>query len=177
VTVDQHIQLWNAIGTWVAGAATLAAVIVSLHLARKGERIRVRANLGLRLVFSGDGTPAEEHVALTVVNLSDRPVTVNSIGWRVGKGKNSRSCIQPVYGQYTAQYPKQLAHGEQATFMVSFLTLPSWPKEFATGFVCDLSSGHLRTLRALVHTSVGETVEVIPEADLLQRLRESRGSP
>jgi hypothetical protein len=173
MTLDQHIQLWNAIGTWVAGAATLAAVIVSLRLALRAERIRVRTTVGVRLVFAGDGTPAEEHVGFTIVNLGDRPVTVNSVGWRVGRGKSARHSIQPLYGQYTPQYPKQLAHGEQATFMVSFLALPSWPKEFATGFVQDLSQKNLRTLRALIHTSVGETIEVKPEENLLRRLREA----
>jgi hypothetical protein len=172
MTLDQHIQLWNTIGTWVAGAATVGAVILSLHLARRAERIRVRTTVGVRLVFAGDGTPAEEHVGFTIVNLGDRPVTINSVGWRVGKGKNARHSIQPLHGQYTSQYPKQLAHGEQATFMVSFLALPSWPKEFATGFVQDLSQGNLRTLRALIHTSAGETIEVKPEENLLQRLRE-----
>ncbi|MDR6914468.1 hypothetical protein J2X66_001332 [Pseudomonas sp. 3296] len=172
MTLDQHFQLWNTIGTWVAGAATVGAVILSLHLARRAERIRVLTAVGVRLVFAGDGTPAEEHVGFTIVNLGDRSVTINSIGWRVGKGKNARHSMQRLYGQYTAQYPKQLVHGEQATFMVSFLAQPSWPKEFATGFVQDLSQRNLRTLRALIHTSVGETIEVKPEENLLQRLRE-----
>lgn len=174
MTVDQHIQLWNTIGTWVAGAATLAAVIVSLCLARRTERVRVRTSVGIRLVIVGDGTPAEEHVGFTIVNLGDRPVTVNSVGWRVGHGKSARSCIQPMYGQYTSQYPKQLAHGEQTTFMVSLLALPSWPNEFASNFVQDLSQKNLRTLRALIHTSVGETIKVKPEENLLQRLREAQ---
>ncbi|MNC51738.1 hypothetical protein D3C75_1010430 [compost metagenome] len=173
MTLDQHIQIWNAIGTWVAGVATLAAVVVSLHLARRADRVRVRISVGLRLVFAGDGTPAEEHVGFTIVNLGDRSVTVNAIGWRVGRGKSARQSIQPLYGQYTQHYPKQLTHGEQANFMVSFLVLPSWPKEFATAFVQDLSPKNLRTLRAQIHTSLGQTVQVKPEENLLQRLRDA----
>ena len=169
MTLDQTIQVWDAVGNWLAGAATVAAVIISLRLARRAERIRLRTNVGLRLVFAGDGTPAEEHVAFVVVNLGDRPVTVHSIGWRVGKGKDRRMGLQPVYGQYTEQYPKQLAHGEQATFMVSLMVIPSWPREFATDFV---KSSRLSTLRALIHTSVGETIEVVPEPDLLKKLFE-----
>lgn len=175
MTFDQQIQVWNVIGTWLAGIATFAAVVLSLHLARKADAIRLQANAGIRLIFAGDGTPAEEHVGISAVNRSDRPVTINSIGWRIGKGKNARHCIQPVKGQYTHQLPKQLAHGDQASFLVSFRAMPGWPKDFATGFIQDLRPRNLKTLRAIIHTSVGESVEVVPEKNLLERLREAAG--
>lgn len=173
MTLDQQIQVWNALGTWLAGAATFAAVVVSLHLARKADSIRLQATAGIRLVFAGDGSPAEEHVGISVVNKGDRPVTINSLGWRIGKGKNARHCVQPVFGQYTYQYPKLLAHGEQASFMVSFRAMPRWPKDFATGFVQDMRPRNLKTLRAIIHTSVGESIEVVPENNLLEKLREA----
>lgn len=173
MTLDQKIQVWNVIGTWVAGMGTLAAVVVSLRLAGRAERLRLRASVGLRIIIAGDGTPSEEQVAFTVVNLGDRAVTVNSIGWRIGKKGLARHCMQPLYGVYTHQYPKQLAHGEQATFLVSLLALPGWPKDFATGFVRDLTAKNLDTLRGLIHTSIGEVVEVEPEKELLERLRET----
>ena len=175
MTLDQQIQVWNAVGTWLAGIATFGAVVVSLHLARKADAIRLQASAGIRLVFAGDGTPAEEHVGISAVNRGDRPVTINSIGWRIGKGKNARHCIQPVVGQYTHQYPKQLAHGDQASFLVSFKAMPGWPKDFATGFVQDLRPRNLKTLRAIIHTSVGESIEVVPENNLLERLRDAAG--
>ncbi len=177
MTLDQTIQLWNAVGTWVAGIATFMAVLVSLHLARQGESVRIKASAGLRVVFEGDGSPAEEHVGITITNQGARPIIVNSVGWRVGRGKRARFCIQPVSGRYTHQYPKQLAYGEQASFLVSFQALPNWPKEFATGFVQDLGASNLRTLRALIHTSVGKTVEVVPEANLLEKLRMASSLP
>jgi hypothetical protein len=175
VTLDQQIQVWNAVGTWLAGIATFAAVVVSLYLARKADRVRLQANAGIRLIFAEDGSPPEEHVGISAVNRGDRPMTINSIGWRIGKGKNARHCIQPVYGQYTHQCPKQLAYGEQATFLVSFKAMPGWPKDFAAGFVKDLRPKNLKTLRAIINTSVGESIEVVPENNLLERLREVAG--
>jgi hypothetical protein len=175
MTLDQKIQLWNAVGTWIAGIATFLAVVVSLQLARRAERVRLKATAGIRLVFMGDGSPAEEHVGVTVVNQANRPLTINSVGWRVGKRKCARFCIQPVYGQYTEQYPKQLAHGEQASFLVSFKAVPGWPKEFAAGFVQDLAPRNLKTLRAVIHTSLGKAVEVVPEPNLLEKLRAAGG--
>lgn len=175
MTLDQQINVWNTVGTWLAGIATFAAVLVSLHLSRRSERVRIKATAGLRLVFAGDGSPAEEHVQISLVNHGDRTVTVNSVGWKIGVGKKARFCIQPVSGKWTQDYPKQLAHGEEGSFLVSFIATPDWVRHFASGFVKDVSVKNLKTLRALVHTSLGQTVEVVPEGNLLEKLRETAG--
>lgn len=127
MTLDQQINVWNVVGTWLAGIATFSAVLVSLHLARRSERIRIKVTAGIRQVFAGDGSPAEDHVQICVVNHGDRVVIVNSVGWKIGLRKNARFCIQPVSGQWTQDYPRQLAHGETATFLVSFKATQSGP--------------------------------------------------
>ena len=173
MTFDQKIAVWNAAGAWVAGIATLLAVLVSLHLARKSEQIRIKGTAGLRLIFTGDGTPAEEHLQICVMNHGERIVTGNSVGWRVGKKSDVRFCVQPVSGKWTQDYPKQLAHGEQACFLVSFKATLEWPTHFAKTFVRDVSDKNLKTLRALVYTSLGQTIEVTPASGVLQKLRET----
>lgn len=165
--------MWVAVGTWLAGLATLAAVVVALFLARRTERVRLDVQVGLRVVVIGDGSPFQEHVSMIVTNLGERPVTINSVGWSIGKGKGRRFCLQPVSGPFTTQWPAELAHGKTANFMVSFTATPGWLRDFATGFVKDLSDKSLKTLVALVHTSVGQTTKVRPEQTLLQRLKES----
>ena len=145
MTLDQKLQLWNAIGTWVAGVATFGAVLVALHLARRSESVRLRSFAGLREVILGDGSPFQEHLCINVTNIGDRPVTVNI----------------------------ELAHGKSASFMVSFVATPNWCKEFAQGFVKDVSDKNLRILRALINTSVGRSVSVTPEQGLLDRLKKS----
>lgn len=170
MTFDQQINMWNAVGTWVAGIATFSAVLVSLYLARRSERIRIKVTAGIREIYAGDGTLAEEHVQISVVNHGDRVVIVNSVGWKIGTRKNARFCIQPVSGQWTQDYPRQLAHGEQATFLVSFKATPNWLTDFARDFVGDVSHKNLNTLRALVHTSLGQTIETVTERNLLEKL-------
>lgn len=174
MTFDQQIQIWNTIGTWVAGIATFAAVLVSLHLARRSDRVRLGVFAGLRVMIRGDGTPPEEHLDIGVTNLGDRSVTVNTVGWAVGKRKQRRYCIQTVSGPWTADYPIELPHGKSASFMVSFKHTPTWLVEFATGFLRSLSEKELDTLVAQVHTSVGQTIEVKPERDLIERLKKVR---
>lgn len=174
MTLDQQLQIWNAAGTWVAGIATFSAVLVSLHLARRGDRVKLKVFAGLRLVIRGDGTPSEEHLNIGVTNLGDRPVTVNTVGWAAGKRKQKRYCIQTVSGPWTAQYPIELEHGKNANFMVSFNHTPTWLAEFANDFLKHLSDKELDTLVIQVHTSVGQTIEARPEKGLIERLRKVR---
>jgi hypothetical protein len=171
MTLDQKIQIFVAIGQCAAAIGTFAAVIVALYLSRRVERVRLKVDVGLRVAIRGDGSPWQEHLGISVTNLGERPVTVNTIGWAVGKGRQRRFAIQPVSGPNTVQYPIELAHGKSAHFMVSFMQIPDWLNVFASGFVKDLSDKSLRTLVAQVHTSVGQTVEVRPETNLLIKLK------
>lgn len=172
MNLDQQIQVWNAVGTWLAGIATFAAVVVSLRLASRAEHVRLKAHAGIRLLFFGDGSPAEELVEIHVTNLGERPVTVVSVGWSIGKGKRKRYCMQSLSGSYTAQYPKDLAHGQSASFQVSFVETPHWASDFVKKFVAP-SGESLSTLIALIHTSVGQTVEIKAEQNLIEKLIKS----
>jgi hypothetical protein len=174
MTLDQKIQLAVAVGAWVSGLATVAAVITALYLAKRVEKVRLKVEVGLFEVVIGDGSPLQEHVGISVTNLGERPVTVNTVGWAIGKDKKRRFAMQTVGSPHSTQYPIELAHGKSASFLVSFDVTPSWKREFATGFVRDLSDEALKTLVAQVHTSVGETVEVHPRKDLLDALKEFR---
>ena len=160
-----------AVGTWLSSIGTIAAVIVALYLARRTERVRLRIQVGLRVMIVGDGSPPEDHLSIEVTNLGERPVTINSVGWAIGKRKQRRFGFQTLSGHHSDQYPAELQHGKTARFMVSFRATPQWMTDFARGFVKDLSDGSLRTLAALVNTSVGQTIEVKPEKELLQKLK------
>ena len=136
---------------------------------------RTRPSGGERSRFVRAGGTGQ-NLTIDITNLGDRPVTINSVGWAIGKGKNRRYCVQPVHGPFTSQYPVELAHGKTADFMVSFLAMPIWLDEFAKGFVQDLSDRSLKTLVALLQTSVGHMVEVRPEPGLRRRLKEFDGT-
>jgi len=173
MTPDQRIQVWMAVGTWFTGLATVAAVIVALYFSRKADKVRLRVSAGLRVFILGDGSPSQWHLVIDVTNVGERPVTVNSVGWAVGKGKDRRHGVQTVSGPFTKQYPIELAYGKNAGFMVSFSVSPNWLREFATGFVKDVSDKSLKTLVAQIYTSVGQTVEVQPEKELLKEVKKA----
>jgi len=169
MNLDQKIQLAIALGTWSAAIATFGAVVVSLCLATRGDRVRLRCNANILHIYARDGSPPEETVGITVANLGERPVTINSVSWKIGKGKKAKYGYQVLTGGNIC--PAKIAHGEQAQFTISLQTAPTWANDLMTGFVED---GDLRTLRALVNTSVGEAVEVVPAESVLKRLREAR---
>ncbi|MGI9071073.1 MAG: hypothetical protein ACR2JB_07070, partial [Bryobacteraceae bacterium] len=56
MTLDQEIQVWVAIGTWVSGIGALTAVVTALYLTRRVEKVRLHAHAGLRVVILGDGS-------------------------------------------------------------------------------------------------------------------------
>jgi hypothetical protein len=149
----------------------LAAVIAALYLARRVAKVRLKVHVGPRVVVLGDGTPFQKQIAFSVTNLGERPVTIESIGWAIGRRKRQRLAIQPVSGPFTSQYPIEIAYGKSTNFMVSFRETPDWYREFAIGFVQDLSDKSLETLVAQIHTSVGQTVEAYPEKELLDALK------
>ena len=170
MTFEQKVQLLLVVGTWVAGLATLLAVMTSLHLARRGEKVRLSIFVGIRQQIRGDGSPGEDHVCFDVTNVGDRPVSITAVGWVVGKRKKRRYCIQPQYGVFSQQCPVELTHGKNAKLMVSLTEVPHWARDFKT-FLDDTSGQSLKTLRAQVFTSVGQTFEIKPEGSLIDLIR------
>lgn len=171
LSTDQWIQVANAMGTWVAGIGTLAAVIVSLWLARGASRVHLKAQVNVYwIVIPGSGkVPNEECVGFEVVNHGERAVIVSSVGWSIGKRKAKRFAMQNVEARLGADVPKRLEHGERASFMFSLKA--DWPAYFAGKFI--ESASLLDTLRGYVSTTVGHTVEIEPAEGLLKRLRQA----
>ena len=166
---DETIQLWGVVGTWFAGIGTLAASVVALWLARRVEKIKLKAHVGLGVTF-GNGS-SQDCLNFNVTNLGERPVTIVSLGWRIGKRKNRKFAIQPLTQSSFDQYPKKLEYGESASFMVFFSERPNWMEKFSNDFIEDISDKTIKTLRAQIHTSVGHTKDVIPARSLLEKLK------
>ena len=171
MTFEQKVQLWMVFGVWFAGLATLAAVIMALYFARSAEKVRLKIFVGIRQLIRGDGSPGEDHVCFDVTNVGERPVIITTVGWVVGKRKKRKYCIQPLFEPSSQQCPVELTHGKQAMLMVvSLARTPDWVRGFKE-FLDDTSDQSLKTLRAQVFTSVGQTFEIKPEGSLIDLLR------
>ena len=170
VMMDWTMQFLTMLGTWLAGVGTLVAAGVALWLARRAEKVKLEVHVGVRALVFGGGRPIEECLAIHVTNLGERPVTIVSVGWCVGKGRNKRFAMDPSASN---ECPKKLEYGETKIFTMSFAESPSWIREFSTGFVQIPTRKHIKTLRAQIHTSVSYTENVIPEENFLKKIEEA----
>lgn len=158
-TADQWIQVANVAGTWLAGLATLAAVIVSLWLARDARRVRLQVQCDLFGDMRGRAIQTR-YVAFRVTNRGERPVTIIGVGWRIGGGpwpwqwRNRRYSGQDVAGGKNS-VPLRLDHGDKGDFAVELSRGP-W-LSFFMDYVRD---DPLHTLRGYVETATGKMVLV-----------------
>lgn len=178
VTIDQWIQIANAAGAWVAGIGTLAAVIVSLRLARRASNVRIEAKAHLIFIMNpGSSGQDDECIGFEVVNLGDRAVIIESVGWTIGKRswpfgkrKTTTTVMQRVDPKLGAELPKRLEHGERAEFTYSLR------EDWAASFVRTMlpaSASSLHHLRGQVTTAAGDVIEIKPGHDIGKRLQEA----
>ncbi|MGH9622655.1 MAG: hypothetical protein ACRD45_23480 [Bryobacteraceae bacterium] len=116
MTLDQKIQIWVAIGEWIAGIGTIAATVVALYLAKRAEKLRLKVRVELMQVVMSDGTLFQDHLGIDVTNAGERPVTIDTIGWAVGKGKKRKYAVQPLHSPHSQQCPIELSYGKAAKF-------------------------------------------------------------
>lgn len=175
MTLDQEIQLGNAIGTWIAGIATFLAVLVSLHLARRSEKIQLEARAGYRHMVAGDGTPAQPIVSITVVNQGARPVTIDNIGWVLGKGKKRHYMIQSLTGP--SKIPIELAHGHRAQYLIPLSAATRWFTDFYKYEEAKKNDRFLDSLVLQIYTTVGVVYSVKAEQGLIDKIKAARPNP
>lgn len=173
MTFDQIIQVFNTVGIWLAAIATFSAVWVSLHLANRAGRVKLKAFVGIWQMFGGGPyTKQGEHLYLNITNYGKRSVVVTSIGWSTGKGRSKNYWASTGWSAGSAKIPTRLQDGESAAFLLS-LEETDWINRNAKEFC---KQHDIKTLRCLIGTSLGTTTEIIPAKPLLNRLAEAAKS-
>ena len=124
VSFDQELHVFGVIGAWLGGIGTIIAASVALVLARRAEKVRLNCYIGIRVRIGNSTT--QEFLTFSVTNLGERPITVASVGWKIGKGTRMRVAAQPQTPMSADQCPKKIDYGETAHFDVSFHESPNW---------------------------------------------------
>ena len=165
------LQLWNVIGTWVASIGTVSAVITSLWLAYNQNRVKLKVITGHRQLVTQGSRNIPDYCVIRVVNTGSRPAKITNIGWTIGRFRKRKHLIQTFGFPESDNVPKMLHEGEEATFMVPFVSPDNqgWLTKFANDFGKDKPSA-LKTLKSVVHTSVGTTFKVRVEKGLIEKL-------
>jgi len=176
--MDQNtIQIWGVIGTWIASVGTLSAVIVSLWLAYHQGKIKLKVTAGHRLLITPGSKSQPEYCAIKVVNTGDRPANITHVGWETGWFKNKKHIIQIFGTPGFDDVPKVLHEGKEANFMVPLRLNGSdedWIVRFPKTLVADEGKiGHIKRLKVVVGTSVGQMFRTRVEGNLVEKLLES----
>jgi hypothetical protein len=101
--------------------------------------------------------------------LGEHPVTIDSIGWCMGKYEKKQILMETFDIHAGASPPKRLEHGECATFLSA--TSTDGAANWAAGFVRDVGGFPLRSLRGRVSTTTGFVLEIKPDARLIAALQ------
>ncbi len=170
-------ETWKFINTfapWLSAFGTLSAVIISLYLARRADRIGLEVRVGIRTLAVRGGGPnhGTEFLFVSVTNLARRSATLTVLHWRpVPWRKFGFGWIAPE-NSFSSQFPITLTDGQSANYA---MPMSEFRKNFSS-FARETFSGfrgwvRLHLLRFQVFTSTGRSFSVKPERLILQQLR------
>lgn len=170
--------LWNVVGTWLSGLATLAAVLVSLYFAIFANRPKLHVRAGIRALAQMGKSEHPEYMMIMVTNTGDRTVIVDGFGWSMGWGKwgplAKRSYMQlPSMLPMEDRIPTTLPTGQVARYMFELAGKHDWIKMIA-GRIASLPQWrrrlYLRTLKVHISTTVGTSFSIGVEKAVINRL-------
>ncbi|MGF6738356.1 hypothetical protein [Paraburkholderia atlantica] len=166
----EHWDFINSFSNWIAAFGTVGAVGVSLWLALRSERVKLKV-WAMNVVVTG--TPElSRYVAISATNIGRRAARVVSIGWAyrdTPDGKRQHLYQTTARGDgMSSLIPVTLADSEQASWYVPLsLWLDNLPKLEPKDW-----RHMVDTFRLQVFTSIGQTFEVPIGDDLKKRMRE-----
>lgn len=111
-------ETWEFINTfaaWPAALATTAAVVTSLYLARKADRIRLELSVGVWRIAGGPDN-GRDFVLVTVTNLARRQAMLSHLYWKCQPWKRGAVVWIAPQNPYSSPFPASLSDGQSATY-------------------------------------------------------------
>jgi hypothetical protein len=150
----------NSFAPWFSAVGTFSAVVVSLYLARRAARPKVRVSSAIvRTVPCARPMPggSAEFFQIRVVNSGFREVTVSGVMWKQLGWRKQTYVVFPPDDAYSTKLPAKLQYGEQAHFFFQTSEFPRLARALLeTLGDSTASSLKLRMLRVGVYASTGE---------------------
>lgn len=148
----------NSFAPWLAAIGTLSAVVVSLYLARRSDRIRLKVSLSISVLVIEGGGPGHgtEHVWLTVTNLSRRQAVLTQLFWKPVPWKKSGAVWITPINAVSSKLPISLGDGQSANYLHP---IEDFREQFSEGarlwYTGMLGKVRLRLTKISVVTSTG----------------------
>lgn len=176
----------NTFAPWLAALGTFSAVVTSLYLARKGNRLELEVRAGLRQVgfigMSADivGTRKEppELVWIGITNVGRRSATINLLYWKLLPWRKRGIAWYPLQNEYSSDFPITLADGKSANYGFPVPAFEKVNNQLIRSEFSGLSGAiKLRLLRVCVGTSTGDVFRFKPENELRALVRKIATTP
>src|SRR5712691_9296364 len=113
-------ETWRFINTfapWFSAIGTTVAVIVSLYLARRSARPKMKVSISIKTMMGGGGASKPDFLHISAVNNGFRDVTITGLAWRIRGFKPQAFIVLPPNDQYSKKLPARLTYGDEASFL------------------------------------------------------------
>lgn len=163
------VEIWNALGTWVAGIGTISAVITSLWLARNVNEVKLKIKVSSRILIDPSITDHPKLCYIEIVNIGNKIAKITTIGWKIERGKEKKEFYQNTNGSRGEKTPFTLDEGMDATIIIDFNGKANWlttMAEHTKGFNID-------DLKLIVVTNI-KTFEIKIDKNLAKAIKEER---
>ncbi|MFC1650571.1 hypothetical protein ACFL2X_03275 [Candidatus Latescibacterota bacterium] len=163
----------NTFAPWFAAIGTLAAVIVSLYLARQDRRIKLKVSAGHRmLVTEGQQGKSPQYIVISVVNVGHREAKVTGIGWEVGLRKKISAYQTVPRDGLSSTIPVKLEDGDEANYYIPLQGELKWIESFNNDILKPHPKFNLIFTKVVVFTSIGKVFKSKIEKGLQNKILE-----
>jgi hypothetical protein len=151
---------YNTFSGWASAMTTLLAVIVSLWLATRDNRVKLKVDASIVVLATQGDDPKrrQRYVSVAATNTGYGPVRVTGLFWQVGLFKRKHFMQLPPANPFSSQLPRVLVEGEVASiyFETALFTREAFPY-LSKALGSSWPKLTLRRMKAGFTTSVGKS--------------------
>jgi len=163
------LTFWSMIGTWLASIGTIAAVMTSLYLARKNDKVNLIVTSKLIFLFEylREYTDDDHYVCIEITNNGNKPVTIQNIAWKMSKNKFVIVPMNP--NPITDTLPKMINYGETVRWAIKVNAIKTlWIPDFIKD---GIKRKQVKKWKITVSLTTGEIIMVKPNARIIELIQ------
>ena len=153
---------WSMIGTWLAGFATVAAVITSLYIAKMRPKPKIKGEVTLSALKK---FMWKKGVGINIANVGQMTVNIVSIVWHFDGDTTFMHDFAPE-GQ---NLPLKLEHGEAGFFFIENDQHSPWGRDVKQ-FILE-NHGEIEKLRIAVNLGTMDTFFIKPAKAVIEMIK------
>lgn len=155
---------WSMIGTWLAGFATVAAVITSLYIAKMRPKPRIKGEITLSALKTFEW---KKGVGIKIANVGPMAVNIVSIVWHFDGDTTFMHDFAPE-GQ---NLPLKLEHGEAGFFFIENDQQSPWARDVKK-FILE-NHGEIEKIRIAVNLGTMDSFFIKPAVTVIEMINNS----